>query len=161
MCIIFNAWRSRWNSSTGTVKHWKWCTWHRKASAKNSSKLNKYLHSEVNLLIQHIIVQDQDGQNNMLLPSIWLGWALRFVGTCLPADCVYSQQCLSWMQLCTDDTNPLFLLASSHGFCFLVLVQSAYLHPHQMSHRKLQGCPRILLQKIIYSLLWLCSTKIV
>ena len=39
-------------SSTGTVKHWKWCTWHRKASAKNSNKLNKSLHSEVNLLIQ-------------------------------------------------------------------------------------------------------------
>ena len=38
--------------------------WHRKASAKNSSKLNKFLHSEVNLLIQHIIVQDQDGKNN-------------------------------------------------------------------------------------------------
>ena len=37
-----------------TVKHWKWCTWHRKASAKNSSKLNKFLHSEVNLLMQHI-----------------------------------------------------------------------------------------------------------
>jgi hypothetical protein len=36
----------------------------RKASAKNSSKLNKFLHSEVNILIQHIIVQDQDGQNN-------------------------------------------------------------------------------------------------
>ena len=36
-----------------------------KSSAKNSSKLNKFLHSEVNLLIQHIIVQDQDGQNNM------------------------------------------------------------------------------------------------
>ena len=35
-----------------------------KASAKNSSKLNKFLHSEVNLLIQHIIVQYQDGQNN-------------------------------------------------------------------------------------------------
>ena len=34
------------------------------ASAKNSSKLKKFLHSEVNLLIQHIIVQDQDGQNN-------------------------------------------------------------------------------------------------
>ena len=50
-------------SSTGTVKHWKWCTWYRKTSAKNSSKLNKFLHSEVNLLIQHIIVQDQDGQN--------------------------------------------------------------------------------------------------
>ena len=43
-------------SSTGTVMHWKWCTWHRKASAKNSSKLNKFLHSEVNLLIQQIIV---------------------------------------------------------------------------------------------------------
>ena len=37
---------------------------HRKASAKNSSKLNKFLHSEVNLLIQHIIMQDQDGENN-------------------------------------------------------------------------------------------------
>ena len=36
-----------------TVKHWKWCTWHQKASAKNSSKLNKFLHSEVNQLIQH------------------------------------------------------------------------------------------------------------
>ena len=36
-----------------TVKHWKWCTWHRKASAKNSSKLKKFLHSEVNQLIQH------------------------------------------------------------------------------------------------------------
>ena len=35
-----------------------------KFSAKNSSKLNKFLHSEVNQLIQHIIVQDQDGQNN-------------------------------------------------------------------------------------------------
>ena len=31
---------------------------------KNSSKLNKFLQSEVNLLIQHIIVQDKDGQNN-------------------------------------------------------------------------------------------------
>jgi hypothetical protein len=28
--------------------------------------LNKFLHSEVNLLIQHIIVQDQDGQNNKI-----------------------------------------------------------------------------------------------
>ena len=35
------------------LKHLKWCTWHRKASAKNSRKLNKFLHSEVNLLIQH------------------------------------------------------------------------------------------------------------
>ena len=53
-------------SSTRTVKQWKWCTWHRKAFAKNSSKLNKFLHSEVNQLIQHIIVQDQDGQNNII-----------------------------------------------------------------------------------------------
>ena len=37
---------------------------HRKAFDKNPSKLNKFLHSEVNLLIQHIIVQDQYGQNN-------------------------------------------------------------------------------------------------
>jgi hypothetical protein len=34
-----------------------------KTSAKNSSKLNKFLHSEVNQLIQHIIVQHHDGQN--------------------------------------------------------------------------------------------------
>ena len=33
---------------------WKWYTWYRKASAKNSSKLNKFLDSEMNLLIQHI-----------------------------------------------------------------------------------------------------------
>jgi hypothetical protein len=46
-------------SSTGAVKHWKWCTWHRKSSAENSSKLNKFLHCKVNLLIH-----DQDGQNN-------------------------------------------------------------------------------------------------
>ena len=51
-------------SSTGTIMHWKWCIWHQKTSAKNSIKLNKFLHSEVNLLIQHIIAQDQDGQNN-------------------------------------------------------------------------------------------------
>ena len=42
-------------SSTGTVKHWKWCTWHQKPSVKNSSKLNKFLHSEVNILIQRIM----------------------------------------------------------------------------------------------------------
>ena len=42
-------------ASTGTVKNGKLCTWHRKASAKNSSKLNKFLHSEVNQLIQHTI----------------------------------------------------------------------------------------------------------
>ena len=30
-------------SSTRTIKHWKWYTWHRKASAKNSSKFNKFL----------------------------------------------------------------------------------------------------------------------
>ena len=36
----------------------------RKASAKISNKLNKFLHSEMNLLLQHIREQDQDGQNN-------------------------------------------------------------------------------------------------
>ena len=37
----------------------------RKASAKKKKlkKLN-FLHSEVNILIQNIVVQDQDGQNN-------------------------------------------------------------------------------------------------
>ena len=40
-------------SCTGTIKHWKWCTWHRKANAKNSIKLNKFLHREVNLLLLH------------------------------------------------------------------------------------------------------------
>ena len=40
---------------TVTVKHWKWCSWHKKASAKSSSKLNKFLHSEVNQIIQHIL----------------------------------------------------------------------------------------------------------
>ena len=64
-------------SSTATVKHWKWCTWHRKASAKNSSKLNKFLHSEVNLLIQHIIVRDQDGHNNMFL-NLFQDFKLNF-----------------------------------------------------------------------------------
>ena len=32
---------------------------HQKASAKNSSKLNKFLHSEVNLLIQHINIYNK------------------------------------------------------------------------------------------------------
>ena len=31
---------------------------------KTQSKFNKFLHNEVNLLIQHIIVKYQDGQNN-------------------------------------------------------------------------------------------------
>ena len=47
-----------------------WCHahhFHRKASAKNSSKLNKFLHSEVNILIHHIIVQDQ---NNITIPPV-------------------------------------------------------------------------------------------
>jgi len=33
----------------------------------DASKLNEFFHSEVNLLIQHITVQDQDGQNNNIL----------------------------------------------------------------------------------------------
>ena len=43
-------------SSIETVKHWKWSIWHRKTSAKNSGKLKKFLHSEVNLLIQQYSV---------------------------------------------------------------------------------------------------------
>ena len=58
----------------GPIKHWTLCTWHQKASAKTSSKLNKFLHSEVNLLIQHIIVQDQDGQNNNIKYKIELSF---------------------------------------------------------------------------------------
>ena len=40
-----------------------------KLPLKNSSKLSKFLYNEVNLPIQHIIVQDQDGQNNNKLIS--------------------------------------------------------------------------------------------
>ena len=49
---------------------WKWCIWHWKASDRNSSKLNKFLHSEVNLLIQHIIAQNQDWQNNKIYIAV-------------------------------------------------------------------------------------------
>ena len=43
--------------------------------------MNKFLHSEVNLLIQHIIVQDLDGQNNnMNLLVKWsAGRILKFI----------------------------------------------------------------------------------
>ena len=44
-----------------------------------NSKLNKFLHSEVNLLIQHIIVQDQDGQNMSLLIGIMHQHSLFFL----------------------------------------------------------------------------------
>ena len=40
------------NIAASSVKHWKRCIWQRKASTINSSKLNKLLHSEVNLLVQ-------------------------------------------------------------------------------------------------------------
>ena len=43
---------------------------YKQLSTKNSSNLNKFLHSEVNQLIQHIIVQDLDGQNNVVRMSI-------------------------------------------------------------------------------------------
>ena len=46
------------------------------ACASFSSKLNKFLHSEVNQLIQHIIVQDQDGQKTtgffFFLQNMWI-----------------------------------------------------------------------------------------
>ena len=38
------------------------CHGHRKASAKTQVSLRKFLQSEVKII--HIIVQDQDGQNN-------------------------------------------------------------------------------------------------
>ena len=50
------------------------------ASAKNSSKSNKFLQREVNLSIEHSIVQDKDGQYNnmeiykwkwMVLGALW------------------------------------------------------------------------------------------
>ena len=36
--------------------------WHRKASPKTQVSLTRFLQSEVKII--HIIVQDQDGQNN-------------------------------------------------------------------------------------------------
>ena len=48
-------------SGTSSIKHEAHGI--EKLPLKNSSKLSKFLHSEVNLLIQHIIMQDQDGQN--------------------------------------------------------------------------------------------------
>ena len=38
------------------LKHWKWCTWHRKASAKTQVSLTKFLQSEVKII--DIIVQN-------------------------------------------------------------------------------------------------------
>ena len=43
-------------SSTRTAKHWKWCPWHRKASAKTQVSLTRFLQSEVKII--HIIVQN-------------------------------------------------------------------------------------------------------
>ena len=63
------------NDPGGTVKHWKWCTWHRKASAKNSNKLNKFLHSEVNLLIQYSF-------HNVMTSNKLILFALDIVNFC-------------------------------------------------------------------------------
>ena len=41
---------------TRTVKHWKWCPWHRKASAKTQVSLTRFLQSEVKII--HIIEQN-------------------------------------------------------------------------------------------------------
>ena len=43
-------------SSTRTVNHWKWCPWHRKASAKTQVSLTRFLQNEVKII--HIIVQN-------------------------------------------------------------------------------------------------------
>ena len=44
-----------------TVKHWKWCPWHRKASAKTQVSLTRFLQSEVKII--HIIVQNNTYYN--------------------------------------------------------------------------------------------------
>ena len=41
-------------------------TWHRKASAKNSSKLNKFLHSKVNLLYNIVILHSDPRSTRMI-----------------------------------------------------------------------------------------------
>ena len=41
-----------------TVKHWEWCTWHRKASAKTQVSLRKFLQSEVKIIHIRPIVQN-------------------------------------------------------------------------------------------------------
>ena len=43
-------------SSTRSVKHWKWCPWHQKASVKTQVSLTRFLQSEVKII--HIIVQN-------------------------------------------------------------------------------------------------------
>ena len=96
-----------WASCTGTVKHWKWCTWHRKTSANNSSKLYKFLHSEVNLLIQHIIVQDQDGQHNIY----------RYFCSCFHESMGKLYTISFKLQGNTDDSAPLKILTCDHGIC--------------------------------------------
>ena len=56
--------------------------WHRKASAKTQVSLTRFLQSEVKLI--HIIVQDQDGQNNNIIHCLLLStkpWS----------DCVWNQ----------------------------------------------------------------------
>ena len=58
---------------TRTVKHWKWCTWHRKASAKTQVSLTKFLQSEVKII--HIIVQNNTynlfGHVNILIDFLF------------------------------------------------------------------------------------------
>ena len=59
ICIIFtslckNLVKLTLISSTRTVKHWKWCIWHRKASAKTQVSLTRFLQSELKII--HIIV---------------------------------------------------------------------------------------------------------
>ena len=46
----------------GLSKHWKWCTWNRKASAKTQVSLTRFLQSEVKII--HIIVQNNAYKSN-------------------------------------------------------------------------------------------------
>ena len=51
------AWKRIWRRiDIRTVKQWKWCPWHRKASAKTHVSLTRFLQSEVKII--HIIVQN-------------------------------------------------------------------------------------------------------
>ena len=64
-------------------------------TSKNSSKLNKFLHSEANLLIQHIIVQDQDGQNNNIRVLVYISLLLVMPRQVLNIHLAYDMYVLS------------------------------------------------------------------
>ena len=61
-CVLAEPFRCHvHHSQCLTVKHWEWCTWHRKASAKRQVSSRKFLQSEVKII--HIIVQNNTYYN--------------------------------------------------------------------------------------------------